>query len=81
MLRDDALEAPRDDRVVVVDSAAFDVELGQVGLVEESAPKALPAGVDRRRGLREKVRAGQLPDPRIMRPETAKVLIERMKTS
>src|SRR5205807_1113361 len=26
-------------------------------------------------------RAGQLPDPRIMRPETAKILIERMKAN
>ena len=31
------------------------------------------------RDLREKLRTGELPDPRIMRPETAKVLIERMK--
>jgi ATP sulfurylase len=31
------------------------------------------------RELREKLRAGTLPDPRIMRPETAKILIESMK--
>ena len=30
---------------------------------------------------REKLCAGQLPDPRIMRPETAQILIERMKVS
>ena len=30
------------------------------------------------RDLREKLRKGELPDPRIMRPETAKILIERM---
>jgi ATP sulfurylase len=31
------------------------------------------------RDLREPLRGGKLPDPRIMRPETAKVLIEKMK--
>ena len=31
------------------------------------------------RELREKLRAGQLPDPRILRPETARILIESMK--
>ena len=29
--------------------------------------------------MREKLRAGELPDPRVMRPETARILIERMK--
>jgi ATP sulfurylase len=29
--------------------------------------------------MRNKLRAGELPDPRVMRPETAKILIERMK--
>ena len=33
----------------------------------------------RGRELREKLRAGIEPDSRIMRPETAKVLIEKMK--
>ena len=32
------------------------------------------------RELREKLRTGVLPDPRIMRPETAKILIERMRS-
>lgn len=29
----------------------------------------------------ERLRVGQLPDPRIMRPETAQILIERMTAS
>ena len=33
------------------------------------------------RDLREKLRAGQLPDARVMRPETARILIERMKAN
>jgi ATP sulfurylase len=31
------------------------------------------------RELREKLRSGVLPDPRVMRPETAKILIESMR--
>lgn len=64
---------------VKVGFAAFYEELGRVGLVEEYAPKGFHAVSISGRELREKLRAGQLPDPRIMRPETANVLIERMK--
>jgi sulfate adenylyltransferase len=64
---------------VKVGFAAFYEELGRVGLVEENAPKGYHTVSISGRELREKLRAGQLPDPRIMRPETAKVLIERMK--
>ncbi len=59
--------------------AAFYEELGRVGLVEECAPKGYKQVSISGRELREKLRAGQLPDPRVMRPETAKILIERMK--
>jgi sulfate adenylyltransferase len=64
---------------VKVGFAAFFEELGRVGLVEEYAPKGYKQVSISGRELREKLRAGDLPDPRILRPETAKVLIERMK--
>jgi sulfate adenylyltransferase len=64
---------------VKVGFAAFYEELGRVGLVEECAPKGYKQVSISGRELREKLRAGQLTDARIMRPETAQVLIERMK--
>jgi len=50
-----------------------------VGLVEEYGPKGFKQVSISGRELREKLRAGELPDPRVMRPETARVLIERLK--
>jgi len=64
---------------VKVGFAAFYEEIGRVGLVDECGPKGYKQVSISGRELREKLRAGQLPDPRIMRPETAKVLIERMR--
>lgn len=64
---------------VKVGFAAYYEELGRVGLVDECAPKGYKQVSISGRELREKLRAGVLPDPRIMRPETAQVLIERMK--
>ncbi len=64
---------------VKVGFAAFYEELGRVGLVEDWAPKGYKTVSISGRELREILRAGQLPDARIMRPETAKVLIETMK--
>ncbi|MBM4071613.1 MAG: sulfate adenylyltransferase [Planctomycetes bacterium] len=64
---------------VKVGFAAFYEELGRVGLVEECAPKGYKQVSISGRDLREKLRAGELPDPRIMRPETAKILAECMK--
>jgi sulfate adenylyltransferase len=64
---------------VKVGFAAYYEELGRVGLVEECAPKGYKQVSITGRDLREKLRAGQLPDPRVMRPETAKILAERMK--
>jgi sulfate adenylyltransferase len=64
---------------VKVGFAAFYEELGRVGLVEECAPKGYKQVSISGRELREKLRAGVLPDARIMRPETAKILIERMR--
>jgi sulfate adenylyltransferase len=63
---------------VQVGFAAFYEELGRVGLVEECAPKGYKQVSISGRELREKLRAGILPDSRVMRPETAKILIERM---
>jgi sulfate adenylyltransferase len=64
---------------VKVGFAAFFEELGRVGLVEEYAAKGFKQVSISGRDLREKLRAGELPDPRVMRPETAKILIESMK--
>jgi sulfate adenylyltransferase len=61
--------------------AAYYEELGRVGLVEECEPKGWKQVTIAGRLLREKLRAGELPDPRVMRPETARVLIERMRTA
>jgi sulfate adenylyltransferase len=66
---------------VKVGFAAFYEELGRVGLVDEYAPKGYHTVSISGRELRDKLRSGQLPDPRIMRPETAKILAERMKAS
>ena len=65
---------------VKVGFAAYYAELGRVGLVEEHAPKGWKpvniSGTD----LREKLKKGDLPDPGIMRPETARVLAEKYKS-
>jgi sulfate adenylyltransferase len=63
---------------VKVGFAAYFEELGRVGLVDEYGPKGYKQVSISGREMREKLRAGILPDPRIMRPETAKILIERM---
>jgi sulfate adenylyltransferase len=64
---------------VKVGFAAFYEELGRVGLVDECAPKGYKQVSISGRELREKLRAGVLPDPRVMRPETARILIDCMK--
>jgi sulfate adenylyltransferase len=64
---------------VKVGFAAYYEELGRVGLVDEYGPRGYKQVSISGRELREKLRAGELPDPRVMRPETARILIERMK--
>jgi sulfate adenylyltransferase len=64
---------------VKVGFAAYYEELGRVGLVDVYGPKGYKQVSISGRELREKLRAGQLPDARVMRPETAKILIESMK--
>jgi sulfate adenylyltransferase len=63
---------------VKVGFAAYYAELGRVALVEDVDKAWKPVSISGR-DLREQLRAGQLPDARVMRPETAKVLIEKMK--
>jgi sulfate adenylyltransferase len=75
----DELKGDLKIKPVKVGFAAFYEELGRVGLVEECQPKGYKQVSISGRELREKLRAGVLPDPRIMRPETAKILIERMR--
>ena len=64
---------------VKVGFAAYYAELGRVGLVEEHQAKGWKpvsiSGTD----LREKFKKGESPDPGIMRPATAQVLIERYR--
>jgi sulfate adenylyltransferase len=64
---------------VKIGFAAFYEELGRVGLVDEYGPKGYHQVSISGRDLREKLRNGELPDPRVMRPETAAILIERMQ--
>lgn len=75
----DELKGDLKIKPVKVGFAAFYAELDRVGLVDEHGSKGWKPVSISGRDLREKLRAGELPDPRIMRPETAKVLIERMK--
>jgi sulfate adenylyltransferase len=63
---------------VKVGFAAFYAELGRVALVDDVDKSWKPVSISGR-DLREQLRAGTMPDPRIMRPETAKVLIAKMK--
>jgi ATP sulfurylase len=48
-------------------------------LVEEHRPKGYKQVSISGRDLREKLRAGEWPDPRILRPEAARSLIECLK--
>jgi sulfate adenylyltransferase len=65
---------------VKIGFAAFYEELGRVGLVDECGPKGYKQVSISGRELREALRNGGLPDPRIMRPETARILSESMRT-
>ncbi len=64
---------------VKVGFAAYYAELGRVGLVEVHAPKGWKPVNISGSDLREKLKRGELPDPGIMRPETARVLAEKYK--
>jgi sulfate adenylyltransferase len=65
---------------VKIGFAAYYEELGRVGLVDECQKLGYTKQVTvAGRLMREKLRAGELPDPRVMRPETARILIQSMK--
>lgn len=61
---------------VKVGFAAYYESVGRVDLVEKH-PDEKPVSISGRE-IREQLIAGQAPDPRIMRPETARILIEKM---
>lgn len=65
---------------VKVGFAAFFEELGRVGLVDEYGPKGYKQVSISGRDLRKKLQDGELPDPRIMRRETAEILIKAMRS-
>jgi sulfate adenylyltransferase len=75
----DELKGDLQIRPVKIGFAAFYEELGRVGLVDEHGPKGYKQVSISGRDLRETLRRGELPDPRVMRPETARILIERMR--
>lgn len=75
----DELKGELHIKPVKIGFAAFFEELGRVGLVDEYGPKGYKQVSISGRDLRTKLRAGEMIDPRIMRAETSKILIERMK--
>ena len=56
--------------------AAFYESCGRVDLMDNH-PNEKPVFISGRK-VREQLQAGELPDPRIMRPETARILMEKM---
>lgn len=66
-------------RPVKVGFAAFYAEIDRVALVDDHAAKGWKPVSISGRDLREQLKRGELPDPRIMRPETARVLIEKYR--
>lgn len=64
---------------VKVGFAAYYEELGRVGLVDECAKKGWKPIPISGRDVRDALAAGRLPDPRVMRPSTARILIEAAK--
>jgi sulfate adenylyltransferase len=77
----DELKGDLQIKPVKIGFAAYYEEIGRVGLVDECGPKGYKQVSISGRDLREKLRAGELPDARVMRPETARILIQRMKVN
>ncbi len=75
----DELKGELKIKPVKIGFAAFYEELGRVGLVDEFGPKGYKQVSISGRDLRETLRKGEMPDPRIIRPETARILVECMK--
>ena len=65
-------------KTVNVGFAAYFEELGRVGLVEENKDKTMVSISGTK--VREQLMSGQKPDPRIMRPSTAEVLVRFYQT-
>ena len=65
---------------VKVGFAAYYQELGRVGLVDECSKKGFKPVPISGRDVREALAAGRLPDPRLMRPSTARILIAATKS-
>jgi len=63
---------------VKIGFAAFYAEAGRVKLVDECPKEWKPVSISGT-DLRAQLGRGELPDPRIMRPETAQVLIEKYR--
>jgi sulfate adenylyltransferase len=59
--------------------AAYYDELGHVGLVDEHKDKGWKPVTISGRVLREMFQKGEIPDPRVIRPEISKILIESYK--
>ena len=66
---------------VNVGFAAYYEELGRVGLVDECAPKGWKPIPISGRDVRQAISEGRIPDPRVMRESTAKILIEANKNT
>lgn len=66
-------------RPVKVGFAAYYEELGRVGLVDECSKKGWKPIPISGRDVRDALSAGRLPDPRVMRESTARILIEAMR--
>ncbi len=64
---------------VKVGFAAYYQELGRVGLVDECCKRGWKPIPISGREVREALSAGRLPDPRVMRESTARILIEAMQ--
>ena len=64
---------------VKVGFAAYYEELGRVGLVDECSKKGWKPIPISGRDVRDALSAGRLPDSRVMRESTARILIESMK--
>ena len=65
---------------VKVGFAAFFAEVGKVALVENCPKEWKPVSISGS-DLRSQLGRGELPDPRILRPETAQVLIEKYRSA
>ncbi len=71
----DGLDGQLQIKPVKVGFAAYYEELGRVGLVDECSKKGWKPIPISGRDVRDALAAGRLPDPRVMRPSTARILI------